>query len=142
MNKKCVLLLCLSLFVLSATAGCDGGGGGPTGPANAPYLSDVTANPPEGRPGTTTVIFFINFVDVPGDLNGGTAVISMQSQGNLPYQETVQSLVSNAEGTSGTLTTSITLSPLVPPGVLFFSIFVIDLAGNSSNIVYSSILVI
>ncbi|MBD3305922.1 hypothetical protein GF339_06045 [candidate division KSB3 bacterium] len=112
--------------------GCDGGGGGPTGPTNAPVLSNITARPNPANPGAT-IIFEIGFVDVPGDLNGGTAVVT-DSQGN-----SYQGLVSNAEGTSGTLVTSIALSPLVTPGDLLFNVFVIDLAGNSSNTVFVTI---
>jgi hypothetical protein len=137
MNLKRLLLLCVVLGMLWI-AGCPGGGVGPTGPTYAPVLSTVTANPTRANPGAI-IIFSIDFVDIPGDLNGGTAVINIQGSS---YQETVQSLVSNATGTAGTLTTSVELSPLVPRGDLQFSIFVVDLAGNSSNIVFVTITIV
>jgi hypothetical protein len=133
MNVKSFLLLCL-LIVGMSIVGCDGGGG-PTGPSDAPTLLGVTVNPLQANPGAI-IIFSIDFTDISGDLNGGTAVIT-DSQGN-----SYQGLVSNASGISGTLTTSITLHPLVTPGSLFFDIFVLDLAGNASNIVHPSITVL
>jgi hypothetical protein len=134
---KRILFLCLSLCVLFS-AGCDGGGGGPTGPANAPILDQqsVRVNPPQANPGSI-VIFSIDFVDVPGDLNGGAVVIT-DNQG-FRYD----GIVSNADSTAGTLTTSITLSPLVRPGDLVFTILIWDRAGNQATpIVYATIVVL
>jgi major membrane immunogen (membrane-anchored lipoprotein) len=122
------------MIVNLLVVGC-GDNGGPTGPSDAPELTGVTVNPPEANPGAI-LVFSIAYVDISGDLNGGTAVITLQ---NGDYQETVQSLVSNAEGTTGTLTTSITLSPLVPVGELVCSIFVLDRAGNASNTVFTTV---
>jgi hypothetical protein len=133
MNVKNFLLLCL-LIVGMTVVGCDGGGG-PTGPSDAPTLLGITVNPLQANPGAI-IIFSIEFTDISGDLNGGTAVIT-DSQGN-----SYQGLVSNAGGVSGTLTTSITLHPLVTPGDLLFDIFVLDLAGNSSNKVFVNITVL
>ncbi len=131
--KYKLIILCLLLMIVVWGSGC-GDGGGPTGPENAPVLSNITTDPAGiANPGAI-IIFFIDFVDVSGDLNGGIAIVT-DSQGN-NYNPV---LVSNAEGTSGTLTTSITLSPLVTPGELTFFVFVQDLAGNSSNTVLVSI---
>ena len=88
--------------------------------------------PDQANPGAI-IIFDIDFVDIPGDLNGGTAFVT-DSQGN-----NLQGVVSNAEGTSGTLVTSIQLSPLVTSGLLTFEVFVQDRAGNSSNTVFVTI---
>ena len=129
--KRNICFICLIVILLSI-AGCDSGGGGPTGPANAPIISNSQVRPNPAYPGAT-LVFEIDFVDVPGDLNGGTAVI-LDDKGN-----NYQGLVSNAEGTSGTLVTSITLSPLIPSGTLVFTIYVVDLAGNSSNFDYAEI---
>jgi hypothetical protein len=126
------LIVCVLLLFLLPITGCSDGGSGPTGPENAPILSNVYAQPNPANPGAT-VVFQINFVDFPGDLNGGVAYIT-DSQGN-----NYQGLVSNANGTSGTLVTSITLSTLVTSGQLTFDIFVQDLSGNSSNTVIVSI---
>ena len=136
MSMKRIFFLCFSLFVLFGP-GCDGGGGGPTGPANAPILDpqSVRVNPQQANPGSI-IIFSIDFVDVPGDLNGGAVVIT-DNQG-FRYD----GIVSNAEGTAGTLTTSITLSPLVRPGDLLFTILVFDRAGNQGTIVYANIVVL
>lgn len=134
MMKNNVFLIGLIVVFLSI-AGCDGGGGGgPTGPANAPVISNPRVRPNPANPGAT-LIFEIDFVDVPGDLNGGRAVIT-DNQGN-----NYQGLVSNAEGTSGVLVTSIQLSPLVSPGELLFTVYVVDLAGNSSQPVYVTLIV-
>ena len=126
---------CFLLFVLILITGCGGGGGGPTGPVNPPTLSTITANPDPANP-SAIIIFNIDYVDVDANLNGGTSFIT-DSQGN-----NYQGLVSNAEGTSGTLTTSITLSPLVTPGPLLFNVFVQDRAGNSSNTVFTTITIL
>jgi len=136
MNMKRILFLCLSLFVLFSI-GCGGGGGGPTGPANAPILDQqsVRVNPSPANPGSI-IIFLIDFVDVSGDLNGGAVVVT-DNQG-FRYD----GFVSNAEGTAGTLTTSITLSLLVRPGDLVFTILVFDRAGNQGTIVYATIVVL
>jgi hypothetical protein len=139
MKLKWVMLLSLVAGLLGLT-GCPGNGGGPTGPANAPVLSNIRVNPLEASPGAF-ITFFIDFVDVSGDLNGGTAVISLQGQENA-YQETVYNPVSNAEGTAGTLTTFVELSPLVPRGTLLITIFVQDLAGNPSNSISITITVV
>lgn len=133
MMKKNIFFIGL-IVILAAITGCDSGGGGPTGPANAPVISNSRVRP-NPAPSGATLIFEIDFVDVPGDLNGGTAVIT-DNQGN-----NYQGLVSNASGTGGTLVTSITLSPLIRPGTLQFTIFVVDLAGNSSNFDYAEITV-
>ena len=126
MKIRQILRIGLLVMVMSLT-GCDTGGG-PTGPTNAPVLTAVTANPQQAYPGAI-IIFSIVFTDIPGDLNGGTAVITDNRGGNY------QGAVSNAEGTSGTLTTSIELSPLITTGQVVFSIYVVDRAGNPSNIV-------
>ena len=134
---KRILFLCLSLFVLFSV-GCDGGGGGgPTGPANAPILDpqSVTVNPSQARPGAI-IIFSVDFVDVPGDLNGGSVIVT-DSQG-FRYD----AVVSNAEGTVGTLTTFITLSLLASPGDVVFTIYVFDRAGNQGTTVYAEIIVL
>ena len=64
MSMKRSLFLYLSLFVLFS-AGCDGGVGGPTGPANAPILDQqsVRVNPPQANPGSI-IIFSIDFVGI------------------------------------------------------------------------------
>ena len=136
MSIKRVLFLCLSLFILSS-AGCDGDGGGPTGPAAAPilYQESVRVDRPEAYPGSI-IIFSIDYVDASGDLNGGAVVVT-DNQG-FRYDGTV----SNAERTAGTLTTFITLSPLVRPGDLVFTIFVFDRAGNQGTTVYATIVVL
>ena len=130
-NYKPIIFYLLLLVFITVT-GCSDSGGGLTGPSNAPVLSNIIARPNPASPGAT-IIFEINFVDIPGDLNGGTAFIT-DSQGN-----NYQGLVSNAEGTSGTLVTSIVLSLLVTPGQLTFDVFVQDLAGNPSNTVLITI---
>jgi len=135
MKWKCLGLL-WSLVGLLCMAGCDGGGG-PTGPSNAPVLSNVRANPSQVNQGTgVTIVFSIDFVDFPGDLNGGTAVIN-DSQGTH-----YESVVSDAVGTAGTLITSIQLSQWVQPGEVLLTIYVWDLAGNQSNPGYVTITVI
>ncbi|GAK58704.1 hypothetical protein U27_05679 [Candidatus Vecturithrix granuli] len=134
MMKKNIFFIGL-IVILAAITGCDSGGGGPTGPVNAPVIQNSRVRPNPAFPGAT-LVFEIDFVDVPGDLNGGTAVIT-DNQGN-----NYQGLVSNANGTGGTLVTSITLSPLLRSGTsLQFTIFVVDLAGNSSNFDYAEITV-
>ena len=115
-------------------AGCDGGGG-PTGPSDAPILSNISVNSTQARPGST-IIFYIDFVDISGDVIGGTAFIS-DSQNN-GYQE----VVSDTDGTGRALTTFITLSPLMTPGIVTFNIVVQDLGGNSSNIISVTITIV
>lgn len=126
--KRNVVVGVLFMMLFVGMTGCDNGGGGTTSPANAPVLSTVVVRPNPASPGST-IVFEINFVDVPGDLNGETAFISDGTN-------TYQGLISNAEGGSGTLVTSMTLSPLLSPGNLVLSIFVQDRAGNTSNKVY------
>ena len=67
--KRNICFICLIVILLSLV-GCDGGGGGPTGPANAPIISNSRVRPNPAYPGAT-LVFEIDFVDVPGDLNGG-----------------------------------------------------------------------
>jgi hypothetical protein len=125
-----------SLVGILCLTGCDGGGG-PTGPSNAPVLSNIRVNPSQVNQGTgVTIVFSIDFVDIPGDLNGGPVVIT-DSQGNR-----YESVVSDAVGTAGTLITSIQLSQWVPPGEVLLTIYVWDLAGNQSNPGYVTITVI
>lgn len=98
-----------------------------------PVLSNVKVRPKTAHPGAT-IIFEIDFVEVPGgDLNGGIATIT-DSQGNV-----YEGLISDAKGTTGTCITSIKLSPLVKPGEIMFSIFGVDVKENSSNTVYAKI---
>jgi hypothetical protein len=131
------LILSILLLVLIWSAGCDDGGGSPVDPAaNAPVLSTITARPNPADRGAT-IIFEIGFTDLPGDLNGGTAFVT-DSLGN-NYDP---ALVSNAEGTSGILVTSITLSPSISTGEITFYVFVQDLAGNSSNTVLGTISIV
>ena len=129
------LMWCLLLIVLIVITGCGDSGGGPTGPVNPPTLSTIAANPNPANSGAI-IVFNIDYVDVDGNLNGGTSFIT-DSQGN-----NYQGLVSNAEGTSGRLVTSVTLSPLVTPGQLLFNVFVQDRAGNSSNTVFTTITIL
>jgi hypothetical protein len=134
MKVKYVLIVCL-LSVLMLFAGC-ATDGGPTGPTNAPTLSEVTVSPAFGVNPGEILVFFINFTDINGDLNGGNAIIN-DDQG-FRYD----SIVSNAEGLSGTLSVSITLSPLLTSGDHLFSIVVFDRAGNQSNLVYATVLIL
>jgi hypothetical protein len=127
------IFVCL-LLALIPLAGCTNGGG-PTGPTNAPTLSEVTANPPQNHAGELQV-FFINYADINGDLNGGTAII--RDDQDFRYE----SIVSNAEGISGTLSISITLSPLLTIGNHTFIIVVFDRANNQSNFVYAEVEII
>lgn len=135
MMKKNIFFIGL-IVILAAITGCDSGGGGPTGPANAPVIFNPRVRPPNPVPPGTTLVFEIDFTDVPGDLNGGTAVIK-DSRNNYSYQ----GLISNANSTAGTLVTSITLSLLIPSGRLELMIFVVDLAGNPSNTIPVEIIV-
>ena len=134
MQFKRIVLVC-GLVVVLLLAGCTDSGGGPTGPTNAPILTNVTVTPSPAHAGSI-IIFAIDYTDISGDLNGGTAVIT-DNQG-FRYNGGV----SNAADTSGTLTTSVELSPLVRVGDLLFTIFVIDRAGNQSNLVYAAVTVI
>jgi hypothetical protein len=101
----------------------------------APLLLQVNVRPALANPGTI-VIFEVNFVDDPGDLNGGAAIIT-DSRGNY-----YQGLISDAKKSSGVFITSIQLSPLVKPGELLFDVSVVDLAGNLSNSVFVTVTVL
>jgi len=137
MKIKRILLVCL-LVVVMPVAGCTDTGGGPTVPSNdAPILSNARVDSLEKNPGAI-VIFSIDFVDVDGNLNGGTAVIT----DNQRFRYDNNSGVNNAVGTAGILTISIELSPLVAPGELVFYIYVQDQAGNPSNQVTATITIL
>jgi hypothetical protein len=131
------LLVCTGLLlVLFALTGCPTTTG-PTGPASAPILSEpVTVNPSPVNVGQT-VIFSINFVDIPGDVNGGTATV-FDSQNNIAYNNLP---VTAPEATSGTLTIAMPLNPLVRSGSWLHSIIVYDRAGNPSNQVFPTVVV-
>ena len=126
---KSRFLVCAGVvFVLLVLAGCSPTDG-PTGPANAPILSEpVVVNPSPVNAGQT-VIFSINFVDFPGDVNGGVAMV-FDSQNNITYSNLP---VTAFEVTSGTLTIALPLNPLVGAGDWLHSIFIYDRAGNQSN---------
>jgi hypothetical protein len=137
--KKYAVLVWLLLTMLSV-AGCPAGGGGPTGPANvAPTLTDVTTSASaQGVHRGELLIFFIGFVDLSGDLNGGPAVVTDDEDNR--YDNL---FVSNAESTSGTLTITITVSNLLTPNKQhLFTIVVFDQAGNLSNSVSASVTVL
>lgn len=116
-------------------SGCPGGSAGPTGPISAaPSLSDVRADPATVHRGEL-LIFHIGFVDLSGDLNGGPAVVTDDE--SYRYENLA---VSNAEGTSGTLTIALTVNNLLTPGKEhLFTIVVFDRAGNQSNTVYATV---
>jgi hypothetical protein len=117
----------LLLFVVLLTlTGCPSNTGGPTGPADAPQLTGVTVNSAQVNSGAV-IIFFVSFVDISGDLNGGTAVVT-DTLNNVTYNP----VVSNAESTAGTLTLGFQLNPL-SLGTIVFNIMVFDRAGNPSN---------
>ena len=120
----------LLFALIVALAGCDSGGDGPTGPSTPPQLSDGGTATPNPANAGATIVLAINFIDVSGKMNDGTAFIT-DNQGN-----SYQGRVSNAEGTSGTLTTSFQLSVLVQPGEVILSVFVQNRDGTSSNTVY------
>ena len=115
--------------------GCPGNTGGPTGPiSSAPTLSQVTTSASQIHRGEL-LIFYIAFVDLSGDLNGGAAVVTDDQ--NYRYDNL---FVSNAEGTSGTLTITITVNNLLTPGKdHLFTIVVFDRAGNQSDTVYATV---
>jgi hypothetical protein len=128
------------LITILSVAGCSASGGGLTGPASAaPTLTDVTTSASaQGIHRGDLVIFFIGFVDLSGDVNGGSAVVTDDEDNR--YENLC---VSNAEGTSGTLTITITVSNLLTPGKQhLFTTVVFDRAGNVSNSVSASALVL
>ncbi len=137
MKRYCSIVVCVLLAILT---GCPGNTGGPTGPSTAaPNLSNVTtsATPPQGN-GVhrgELLILYVEFVDLSGDLNGGAAVVTDDQ--DYRYENL---FVSNAEGTSGTLTITITVNNLLTPAQdHLFTIVVFDRSGNQSNTVYSSV---
>ncbi len=134
MKRYSYLALCLLLFGVLLT-GCPGNTGGPTGPSiAAPNLSEVSTSAAAVHRGEL-LILYIAFVDLSGDLNGGAAVVTDDQ--NYRYENL---FVSNAEGTSGTLTITITVNNLLTPGKdHLFSVVVFDRAGNQSNTVYATI---
>lgn len=134
MKKLYILLAGVLLLLLT---GCPATTTGPTSPADAPQLFEPVSVTPSPVNVGQMVIFFINYVDVSGDVNGGQAIIT-DTQNNQSYQ----GQVSNATGTSGTLSVSITLSPLTRRGTWLFSITVYDRAGNPSNPVNATVVVI
>ncbi len=120
----------LLLALLIALAGCDSGSDGPTGPATPPQLSEGGTATPNPANAGATIVLAIDFIDVAGKMNDGIAFIT-DSQTN-----SYQGRISNAEGTSGTLTTSFRLSVLVQPGEVILTVFVQNRDGTSSNTVY------
>ena len=137
--KKYAVSVWLLITMLSV-AGCPAGNGGPTGPTTAaPTLTDVTTSaPPQGIHRGELLIFYIGFVDLSGDLNGGPAVVTDDE--DYRYDNL---FVSNAEGTSGTLTLTITVNNLLTPGKQhLFTVVVFDRAGNLSNSVPASVMVL
>lgn len=123
----------LALFVLTGCPTTDG----PTGPANAPILSEPVAVNPSPVNAGQTVILSIIFVDIPGDVNGGIAMV-YDSQNNITYPNLP---VSAQEVTSGTLTIALPLNPLVRSGSWLHSVFIYDRAGNQSNQVNAMVIV-
>jgi len=139
MKRYYSIVVCV-LLLLAILTGCPGNSGGPTGPStSAPNLSNVTtsATPPQGN-GVhrgELLILYIEFVDLSGDLNGGAAVVTDDQ--DYRYENL---FVSNAEGTSGTLTITITVNNLLTLGQEhLFTIVVFDRAGNQSNTVYATV---
>lgn len=128
-RMKCLWVGLLFAFII-ALAGCGSDGDGPTGPSTPPQLSEGGTATPNPANAGATIVLAINFIDVAGKMNDGIAFIT-DSQGN-----SYQGRVSNADGTSGTLTTSFQLSVLVQPGELILTVFVQNRDGTSSNTVY------
>ncbi|PIE35054.1 hypothetical protein CSA56_05665 [candidate division KSB3 bacterium] len=131
--KRATLLSWIGGFLLLSIAfsGCGGGGGGVTAPANPPQLIEGTTVviPPEVYPGAT-VVLEIGYIDLSSTMNEGIAYISHTLDGQT---KTYQGLISNAPGSEGTLVTSFDLSPFVPPGELWLSVFVQNSNGSSSQ---------
>lgn len=116
------------LLVLFALISCSPSDG-PTGPGSGPILSEpVTITPSSVRVGGT-VMLSVPFIDIPGDVNGGLAMV-YDSQNNISYNNLP---VTAPEATSGTLTIAVQLSPLVGSGRWLHSIIVYDRAGNQST---------
>ncbi|PID58565.1 hypothetical protein CSB45_03205 [candidate division KSB3 bacterium] len=118
-----ILLLALTALVLSSC----GGGGGPTGPSNPPQLTGyLVENEQEVRPGSTTIVVRIDYIDMSRTMQDGVAYIT--------YSEgTYTSTISNAAAASGTMLISFDLSPLVKPGELLVEVWVQNGNGESSN---------
>ncbi len=129
----------LNVLLLSLlwAAGCDNGGGGPTGPANAPVLSNITATPNSAHPGAY-IIFEVDFVDVNGDLHEGTAIITDNRDETGDYPP----VPINAPGTSGRFSISVELSVLAAPGEITFYVSAQDTAGNESNMLPVTITIV
>ena len=133
MKRFSSLALCVLILGVLLLTGCPGNTGGPTGPAT-PNLSDVSTSAAAVHRGEL-LIFFIGFVDLSGDLNGGAAVVTDDQ--NYRYENLS---VSNAAGTSGTLTITITVNNLLTPNKAhLFTIVVFDRASNQSNTVYATV---
>jgi hypothetical protein len=124
--KHTRIIIYILLLLLIPLSGYGAEDGNPKNQNNAPILSKIHARPNPVNPGAI-IVFEITFVDEPGDLNGGTAVIT-DSRGN-----SYHGVVSDAKGRSGTLITFILLDSLVTPGELLFDVSIVDLAGNLSN---------
>jgi hypothetical protein len=129
------IIICVFLLLLIPLSRYGAEDGNSTNQSHAPVLSKIHVRPNPVNPGAI-IVFEITFVDEPGDLNGGTAVIT-DSRGN-----SYHGLVSDAKGTSGTLVTFILLDSLVTPGELLFDVSIVDLAGNLSNLVFAMITVL
>jgi hypothetical protein len=127
MIKRYALFLCLVILALMLT-GCPAGTS-PTDPTSAaPTLSGVRTSASQ-IPRGQLLIFYVTYVDLTGDLNGGPAVVTDDE--NNDYG---QLYVSNAEGTSGELTITIRVNNLLTPNKDHsFVIVVFDRAGNISN---------
>ena len=97
-----------------------------TFPADVPDLAEIHAQPDPVNPGAM-VLLRIQFLDSPGDLNGGMVVVT-DSQGNSYHQPITQADVS-----SGGITSSLTLSPLAASGELLLQVVVFNEDGHSSN---------
>ena len=98
-----------------------------TFPADVPDLAHIHAQPDPVNPGAV-VLLQIQFLDSPGNLNGGTVVVT-DSQGNSYHQPITQADLSS----SGGITSSLTLSPLVASGELLLQVVVFNEDGHSSN---------
>lgn len=127
MIKRYALFLCMAILALML-AGCPAGTGGPTDPTSAaPTLLEVRTSASQ-IPRGQLLIFYVTYVDLTGDLNGGAAVVTDDEKNRY------DSLVSNAEPTSGELTINITVNNLLTPNQdHVFTIVVFDRGGNISN---------